>query len=177
MIFRKNRFLLYFLKGYFMLKKILSGRSCAECRLCCVFDRYDVWETPVFTEEIRDKILSAKPEAEFIGKDGGYIFRVGEIGEDQLFSCPALTETGCMLGDEKPFDCRIWPYRIMEVGGRRAITIASICDELYNRPLSQLVDFLKEGLADIIFAYADAHPEIVKPYYEGYPVLMFEKQS
>ena len=79
--------------------------------------------------------------------------------------------------NDKPFDCRIWPYRIMEVGGRRAITIASICDELYNRPLSQLAGFLKEGLADAIFSYADAHPEIVKPYYEGYPVLMFEKQE
>lgn len=160
-----------------MLKGILSGRSCAECRLCCVFDRYDVWETPVFTEDVRNKIQLAKPDAEFIRKDGGYIFKVGEIGEDQLFSCPALTEKGCMLGDEKPFDCRIWPYRIMEVGGRRAITIASICDELYNRPLSQLTEFLREGLADIIFAYADDHPEIVKPYYEGYPVLMFEKEN
>ena len=24
--------------------------------------------------------------------------------------------------------------------------------------------------------YADEHPEIVKPYYEGYPVLMFERK-
>ena len=38
------------------------------------------------------------------------------------------------------------------------------------------VDFLKEGLADKIFTYADEHPEIVKPYYEGYPVLMFERK-
>ncbi len=160
-----------------MLKKILSGESCAACRLCCIFDRYDAWETPVFTDEIRRRIQEACPEAEFVTKDGGYIFKVGEIGEDQLFSCPALTEHGCMLGDDKPFDCRIWPYRIMEVGGRRAITIASICEELYNRPLSQLVEFLKEGLADSIFAYADEHPEIVKPYYEGYPVLMFERKE
>lgn len=159
-----------------MLKKILSGESCAQCRLCCVFDRYDVWETPVFTEEIRRKIIEAKPDTEFIPKDGGYIFKAKELGADELFSCPALTETGCMLGDEKPFDCRIWPYRIMEIGGRRAITIASICDELYNRPLSQLVGLLREGLANEIFAYADAHPEIVKPYYEGYPVLMFENK-
>jgi hypothetical protein len=75
-----------------------------------------------------------------------------------------------MLGDNKPFDCRIWPYRIMDIGGRRAITMASICQEMYSRPLSQLVGFLKEGLADKIFAYADQHPEIVKHYYEGYPV-------
>ena len=160
-----------------MLKKILDSKSCAECRLCCKFDRYDAWETPVFKAEICERIRSAKPETEFVTKDGGFIFKVKELDEDELFSCPALTETGCMLGDDKPFDCRIWPYRIMEVGGRRAITIASICDELYNRPLSQLAGFLKEGLADAIFSYADAHPEIVKPYYEGYPVLMFEKQE
>ena len=157
-----------------MLKKILSGKSCAECRLCCIFDRYDIWETPVFNEEIMNRIKQLRPGTEFVTKDGGYIFKADNIGADQLFSCPALTETGCMLGDDKPFDCRIWPYRIMEVGGRRAITIASICDELYNRPLSQLVGFLKEGLAEAIFSYADSHPEIVKPYYEGYPVLLFE---
>lgn len=159
-----------------MLKKILNSGTCAECRLCCVFDRYDVWETPVFTEKIRDIILDSKPGTEFVSKDGGYIFKVGNLSDDGLFSCPALTETGCMLGDEKPFDCRIWPYRIMEINGRRAITIASICEELYNRPLSQLVEFLKDGLADEIFSYADSHPEIVKPYYEGYPVLLFEKK-
>ena len=160
-----------------MLKKILSGETCAKCRLCCVFDRYDIWETPVFTEELRERISAARPEVRFMPKDGGWILRAEEFDEDQLFRCPALTETGCMLGDDKPFDCRIWPYRIMNVGGRRAITIASICEEMYSRPLSQLTEFLKEGLAETIFAYADRHAEIVKPYYEGYPVLMFEAEG
>lgn len=160
-----------------MLKKILSGESCAECRLCCVFDRDDVWETPVFTDEIRRRILEAKPDTEFTAKDGGYTFKAKKLAEDELFTCPALTENGCMLGDNKPFDCRIWPYRIMEIGGRRAVTIASVCEELYNRPLSQLVGLLKDGLSDKIFAYADLHPEIVKPYYEGYPVLIFENNG
>ncbi len=158
-----------------MLKKILDGKSCAECRLCCIFDRYDVWETPAFTESIKQKIKEKSPEAKFIAVDGGYIFKVESFDNEGLFSCPALTEKGCFLGDEKPFDCRIWPYRIMNVGGKRAITIASICNELYNRPLSELVEFLNEGLAQQIFDYADLHPEIIKPYMDGYPVLMFEK--
>lgn len=160
-----------------MLKKILSGKTCAECRLCCVFDRYDIWETPVFTDDVKERIREKKPSAQFVPKDGGWIFKAEKLTDDQLFSCPALTEKGCMLGDDKPFDCRIWPYRIMNVGGRPAITIASICEEMYSRPLSQLVDFLKEGLAETIFDYAEEHPEIVKPYYEGYPVLMFGEAS
>ena len=160
-----------------MLKKILSGETCAKCRICCIFARYEVWETPVFTRDIMLRISAARPDAEFLPWDGGYIFKVLAMDENQLFTCPALTPTGCMLGDDKPFDCRIWPFRIMDIGGRRAITIAHICSALYSRPLSELVDFLKEGLADTIFTYADAHPEIVKPYYDGYPVLLFEKEQ
>ncbi len=159
-----------------MLKKILSPECCAKCRLCCVFDRYDVWGTPVFNSRQCELILESKPETQFLPKDGGFIFRPTQFSDEQLFRCPALTETGCMLGDDKPFDCRIWPYRIMDIDGRRAIAIASICEELYNRPLSQLVGLLKEGLAAEMFAYADMHPEIVRQYYEGYPVLMFEKK-
>lgn len=117
-----------------MLKKILDPKCCAKCRFCCVFDRYDAWETPVFTEEQRDRIRAFKPDTPFAVKDGGFILRVSEFDENGLFTCPALTETGCMLGDDKPFDCRIWPYRIMYVGGRRAIVIASNCEEMFNRP-------------------------------------------
>lgn len=158
-----------------MLKKILSGDSCAKCRLCCVFDKDDIWETPIFTEEIRQQIRNVKPNTEFVPKDGGYTFLTKELKDGELFSCPALTENGCILGNDKPFDCRIWPYRIMEIGGKRAISIASTCEEMYNRPLSQLTEFLKNDLAETIFRYADSHPEIVKPYCSGYPVLLFEK--
>ena len=118
----------------------------------------------------RMKACTNAQEVMAILQDEGF-----ELNDEQLFSCPALTLQGCMLGDDKPFDCRIWPYRIMTVGDRRAITLASICEEMFSRPLSQLVGLLRDGLADEIFRYADAHPEIVKPYYEGYPVLMFEK--
>ena len=67
-----------------MLKNILSKESCASCRLCCVFDRYDVWETPVFTEYICERIRYAKPDAEFVAKDDGFIFKVKELDENEL---------------------------------------------------------------------------------------------
>lgn len=159
----------------FMLKKILDNQTCADCKLCCIFDRYDVWETPVFDEKTKN-LLQKEKNAEFIPKDNGYIFKVEKFDNEGLFTCPALdSKTGCILKDEKPFDCRIWPYRIMNVCGKRAITIASICDAMYNKPLSELTDFLKNGLADIIFKYADEHPEIVKPYDHSYPALMMEE--
>lgn len=158
-----------------MLKNILSGESCAKCQLCCIFDKYDIWETPTVNDELAGKIKTRFPEVEFIEKENGArILKC--IPDGELFNCPLLDKkSGCMLGDEKPFDCRIWPYRIMELGGRRVISIASICPEMYNKPLSELVSELERNdLAKKIFAEADIHPEMVKPYQKGYPILLLE---
>ena len=156
----------------FLLKKILSGKACAECRLCCIFDRYEVWETPVFTQEIRDRISKAVPSAKFIPKDGGYIFRVEEFGPDGLFTCPALTEKGCMLGDDKPFDCRIWPLMLMEKEGQIIIALSPICEKMSSRPPADIMELLSSGVADAIFRRAEEFPGAVRPYREGYQVLL-----
>ncbi len=158
-----------------MLKNILSGSECAECRICCVFDKYDIWETPVITNDLKAKINEDYPDTEFISKGNSYLFRMRE-DDDELYYCPMLDkQTGCRLGDNKPFDCRIWPYRVMNFGGKRVISIASICPSLYKKPLSELVYELdKNGLANIIFEYADENPDIVKEYQKGYPILITE---
>ena len=39
-----------------MLKKILSPLSCAQCRVCCVFDRDDCWEMPLVYPELAELI-------------------------------------------------------------------------------------------------------------------------
>ncbi|MGN0641562.1 MAG: YkgJ family cysteine cluster protein [Huintestinicola sp.] len=161
-----------------MLKNILSNKTCAGCKICCIFDSYDIWETPVISAELKDRILAERSDISFMSKgdsENSYLFKVlpCEIDGRGLFACPALdSKTGCTLGENKPFDCKIWPYRIMELGGRQVISIASICPELYNKPLKQLVDELENGLADKIFAEADKNPDMIKPYQDGYPILL-----
>ena len=163
-----------------MLKNILSPQSCAKCRICCIFDKYDVWETPVISDELYEKLKETRPDLKFVSKggSGAYIFNMESTWDEkeELFRCPALDpQKGCTLGELKPFDCKIWPYRIMELGDRRVITIASICPEMYSKPLNKLVEELETGLADVIFAEADKNPAIIKPYEQGYPVLAVQK--
>lgn len=155
-----------------MLKNILKGSDCASCKICCVFDKYDIWETPVLDEKLKALVSERYPEISFVQKGSGWIFRMTEA-EDGLYYCPMLDpRSGCMLGDSKPFDCRIWPYRIMKLDGKRVISIASICPTMYAKPLSELCGELeKDGLAEKITAFADSHPDIVKPYENGYPIL------
>ncbi|MDE6592432.1 MAG: hypothetical protein K2K57_05130 [Oscillospiraceae bacterium] len=157
-----------------MLKKILSPESCAKCRVCCIFDKYDVWETPVISKELREKISEVSPGLKFASKGNAFIFNMEECWDEkeELFTCPALDpQKGCTLGDLKPFDCKIWPYRIMRLGNDLVISIASICPEMYSKPLSELTGMLEGGLAEEIFREAALHPEMIKPYEQGYPIL------
>ncbi len=159
-----------------MLKNILSPKTCAGCRICCIFDKYDVWETPVISEELKERILSERDDISFVsrGGTGAYIFNMDKCWDDkdELFYCPALDkQKGCTLGENKPFDCKIWPYRVMELGDKRVITVASICPDMYSKPLKELVDELDGGLGTAIADYVKKCPAIVKPYEHGYPVL------
>ncbi len=162
-----------------MLTKLLSRETCADCQLCCVFDRYDIWETPVLSAEIRESAAALLPDAEFIRKgEESYLFRIRELDHEDLFGCPLLDPTsGCMLGEEKPFDCQIWPFRIMELGGRQAITIAPICEAMTAQPIGTLLAFLRDGLADTIFDYAAQHPDVIKPYDSMYPILLWKNEG
>lgn len=163
-----------------MLKNILSPNTCAQCRICCIFDKYDVWETPVISEELKGKISAERNDLRFAAKgdSGAYIFNMEDSWDEEkeLFICPALdAEKGCTLGENKPFDCKIWPYRIMDLNGTLVISIASICPDLYEKPLGALVGELDNGLAEKIFAEAERNPAIIKPYEQGYPILKVKR--
>ena len=164
-----------------MLKNITPS-ECAQCRLCCIFDKYDVWETPVISAELKARIETAHPGMHFVSKgdSGAYIFNMENTWdeEEELYFCPALDrERGCILGENKPFDCKVWPYRIMRLGGALVISIASICPVMYKKPLDTLVKELEDGLAEKIFREAEMHPQIVKPYEQGYPILMVKEKE
>ena len=160
-----------------MLSSLLSPKTCADCRMCCSFEAYHVMDTPVFTADMKKRISALSPDAVFIPKAHGFIFRPDKFDAEHMFTCPALTDSGCLFGKDKPFECSIWPFLIMDVNGRRAVTISPLCTELFSRPLSELVSFLRGGLAGSIFAYADAHPDSVRPYYPNCPVLIFENRE
>ncbi|MBR0484648.1 MAG: hypothetical protein IJJ69_07740 [Oscillospiraceae bacterium] len=157
-----------------MLKQILSSQTCAECRQCCIFDCYDVWNTPVIVPELRMKIQKILPDAEFVSAGtASYRFRLCPDGDS--FACPLLhPETGCLLGEEKPFDCQIFPFRMMHLQDSIVIAVSPLCDALTQYSLKTLLDFVKTELAEKLFIYAEQHPDVVHVYDPLYPVLLWK---
>lgn len=158
-----------------MLKKILSPSSCAECQWCCQFDESDIWEMPWLSPEAAENIRTELPGVRLKERGRGFDFDTPINPESELAVCPALTKNGCMLGDKKPLDCRIWPFRIMKIADKTAITLSAGCPSVSRLSISAIKRFLDDGFAERVFAYARENPEAVHPYRDGYLVIAFDK--
>ncbi len=157
-----------------MLKKILEPASCGKCRICCGFDESDKWEIPLIFEELRTFLAEKYPEIPLTKRGNEYVFDMSFNGDEVIF-CPMLTERGCPLGDNKPFDCRIWPFRVNDLNGTRVITVSPVCREVSSLPLKTLSEFVQQdGFAQELFRQAQLHPDMVKPYISGYPIVAAE---
>ena len=155
-----------------MLKKILSPKTCAACRLCCGFDRTDLWELPVLPAETVAEIHRLGKQPALVPAGTEQTFAAPHLEGEALFVCPMHCETGCTMGADKPFDCRIWPFRMMrDPEGALRITVASYCPGMQKYTDAQLRDFLADGLAAQILAYAKAHPAHVKAWAPEYRVI------
>lgn len=161
-----------------MLSKILSREECAKCKICCCFDSYDLWETPIISQPLASKILQEyAPRQQFVKKDDYFLLKMEKEPEADLYYCSMLDhDKGCILGDEKPFDCKIWPLRIMNMEGKRVITLSPVCPTVFKKPIGDIMELAQE-LSEEIFKYADENPGAVKPYLKGYPVLVAEESK
>ena len=169
-----------------MLSSVLSKSQCAACKFCCSFRRQSLWETPLFPLEVAEK-LSRENEYGVVGKftpiqdarEAQNAYRLvlennyrTDDPEEEV-PCTFLdSERGCILKPEdKPFDCSIWPLRIMNKDGKLVIALTPTCPSIGEAPSPELTELVKNGLGEKILEYAKAHPYIVKEYREGFPVI------
>ncbi len=153
-----------------MLSKILSNETCGKCKGCCYFDKDDLWEVPLLTPETADIIEKNYPETKLIKNKSLMSFDVPELSGDEMFVCPMLTDKGCILKDDKPFDCKIWPFRIMYDENKNvSIAVSAYCKPVSSMPKEKLKDFLiSSGLIDKIKKYYLEYPESIKKFSKDY---------
>lgn len=180
-----------------MLSSILSKSDCAACKFCCSFRRQSLWETPVFYEEDIQGIKKLFPEVKFreletengscegpqtaAAKSKVYTFDIYDKYKtddaEEEAPCPFLdTEKGCSLPPElKPFDCKIWPLRVVrlpegneftEVSARLAVVLTPTCPAINKVPFEKVKALAASGPGKTILDYAARHPQMIKEYSE-----------
>lgn len=158
-----------------MLSQILSKQDCAGCRFCCSFRRTSLWETPVFTAENIEAIRVSHPEylKELkISEKDGLLRATYELSDryrtenpEEEVACPFLDPSnGCILSsDEKPFDCKIWPFRALKFpNGRTCVALTPTCRVINSLDFEVVKSFARESLEKEILLYADSHPFLYK---------------
>ncbi len=161
-----------------MLSEVLSKESCAKCRFCCSFRRCSLWETPLFSDEAIEKLQNVNEYGVTgVFQDRQPYLENGYKTDDteEEVPCTFLDKNkGCILSPEdKPFDCSIWPLRIMEKGNQLVIAFTPTCPALGENPEADLIELVQEkGLGNKIFEYASDHRYIIKEYREGFPIIM-----
>jgi hypothetical protein len=134
-----------------MLNRILTEADCARCKLCCNFYENELWEAPIIGDEVC-------------------------YDENGLYFCPELGESGCKLGRNKPFDCEIYPFRVMKLADYIVIALSPLCKKVNNMPLSELTalfadDHTGSPLLAKIKAQVEKHPAQIKDYIKDYTIL------
>ena len=167
-----------------MISEILDAKTCAECRFCCSFRRCSLWETPIFDVRIADKLKNkCNFKVEEINNGKGAVYDLSKLykTEDakEEVPCPFLDRlNGCTLDAcDKPFDCKIWPFRVLEKDNKILIGLTPTCPAVNKLEISILQKFVKEKIASEIFEYVRLHKEIIKPFKESYIIMCYQEDK
>ena len=165
-----------------MLEKILTKEDCRACQFCCAYRRQSLWETPLFTPEKAERLKKAFPDAEFKEAKDGFVTldldgRYQTDDPEEEARC-WFNKEGCALDPEdKPFDCAVWPFRIMKRDNEIMITLDRDCPALAKIDPEKVRSFLKEELSAKIWTYISDHPEAVQEYKEHYDIIEVRKNG
>lgn len=158
-----------------MLSSILSKTDCASCRFCCSFRRVSMWETPVFTKENIKAISENHPdllnELHTFEKDG-LKYATYDLSDkyvtdnpDEEAPCPFLDlSCGCILNsEEKPWDCKIWPLRVVKLPDSEPyISLTPTCPSINKLNIEDVKSFVKSSLEEDLLSYAKKYPCLYK---------------
>jgi len=164
-----------------MLSELMSKATCAECKYCCSFKRTSLWEVPTFPADKLKKLAKDADCKVVTDKCGSKSFAYCDLSGEYLTKdpaeeapCPFLDEnTGCVLSDDdKPFDCKLWPFRVVRKGDHLFLAISIACPSIMTWELEHLRAYAEEHLRGPVRAYTDKNPYIIKDLKEGYIALI-----
>ncbi|MBQ4257217.1 MAG: hypothetical protein II714_06160 [Oscillospiraceae bacterium] len=161
-----------------MIKELLSPGECACCRECCVFEAGEAFALPVITDRVRDICRREFPLVRFAERPGGgYMFDIRSYADENgLCPCPVLTPKGCALGDDKPFECSIFPLRVCSDGDYAYIVLDSACHVMESKDTNVIKEYLRGGKGERIVKEA-AETGCIRPFPCDRSIILYKGKT
>jgi len=154
-----------------MLDKVLKAEDCKKCKKCCKFFLKEDWDIPLLTESEKNLQIFNSNILYFRSK----LWKINILGlnNKEKTACPFLDESrGCILRENKPFECKIWPFQIMKrKKNKPLIALSKECPIINNCDKEKLIAIAIEN-KDELFKIAIEYPEILKHFSNDYELLL-----
>lgn len=155
------------LEKYSPLKQMVPSELCFTCDVCCRFPEPTSFLAPYFTgEEIR--LIPGAKKKFFASPEGSKTMLIPHP-EGEGCICPHFDPKSqhCMIYDDRPLDCRIYPFALMrDENGGVVLGIDLKCpfiqehagDAQMEADAAEVAKFLE---SDPIVAILAAHPRLI----------------
>lgn len=158
-----------------MLTQFFTPDRCAACKLCCNFRRSSAWETPALPPGLVADLQAAGVPLH-VREDGSCTFRLTYRSSDpaETANCPMLdTCRGCTLPrDSRPFECRIWPLRLMHTeSGQLILGLYRSCPALTPPVREKIIAHATGPLLPTLLHHAEHNPHTVRPLDKAYETI------
>ena len=121
------------------LSPILKRETCANCKICCVFKLESLVYVPRGIETVKQK--------------------------DGMFACVHHCEEGCKLGENRPMECKAWPFSVSKRGDELLLVLEHSCPELNKKEkLEEAKKFAIEAIAPDLLEYSRNHLDTLREY-------------
>jgi hypothetical protein len=152
-----------------MIGAILSRAICAQCKVCCRYTDDDVWDAPGFTQTELTRVLEFINDAVYNNSRGLFFLHMPKDGNGE-YTCPLLRDTGCLLGDNKPFKCAIWPLYVVNYNENLALVVSSECPSVYQLQNQDIINQLGETISHI-YKIVLRFPELIEPFRPQFRII------
>jgi hypothetical protein len=149
-----------------MLEPLLTKSHCAACKKCCTFEAMELQDAPLFTSETREIVLrDIDPTAGFIPRGNMWQIELRRISGTDKYVCPVLDSAeGCRLGNQRPFDCRSFPFYVMRQGEEVVLALSPICPVITESERVAIDRVLDSGLLTSLIEEALTCPDTIADY-------------
>lgn len=158
-----------------MLTHLFSPDACAHCRLCCNFHRRTAWETPALEAEDVERLCARNiPLTRHTNGADTIALPFHTDDPEEVALCPLLDTTkGCTLPrEERPFECRIWPLRLMQdADGTLLIGCYDACPALTPSVRENLHAFATGQLLPQLLQFAKDNPAAIRSLDPAYHIV------
>src|ERR1051326_637426 len=111
-----------------LLDPFLTSADCGSCKLCCYFHDSDKHDAPLLNTAQKEDLQAQYPgKLRFTERGEFWQIVLESVGRDaagEKYVCPLLDRvthlcTARLAGVTDIFDCRTWPFQVMQQGEQR----------------------------------------------------------